>query len=282
MVSVPAPVKRLFDSFPLKTYPATPGSAADGDGAGSDCHRLYVFTDARGAEVGAPSFNPECLKWQVSVSVRTVASNNHASPSGALPFLLPAGDSKPVTAKKMVSWLATQGLTQDATGEHPQVGGSKLDVYIVLVEEKIRRAWVNACYFEPANFSNYARRLYVDTATTCTPVRLALAHQLQAAARSEILRSASTISTAEIEAEAAQAFAALSALLGDNEYFSQVDEDAHRDGEAKPGLFDASVFAYTYWLLDPSLLARNRLGEMLKEHDNLVRHRQRLAQAYFA
>ena len=61
--SVPAPIKRIFDRFPLVTYPSNdlPHSAwSDKRG-----NRLYVFTDAASARHGRPSFNPQCLKWQV-------------------------------------------------------------------------------------------------------------------------------------------------------------------------------------------------------------------------
>ena len=61
---VPPPIKQLFDRFPLTTYPAndlpqrTPSGRAD--------NQLFVFSDAASARRGRPSFNPQCLKWQVS------------------------------------------------------------------------------------------------------------------------------------------------------------------------------------------------------------------------
>jgi hypothetical protein len=60
---VPAPIKQLFDIFPLVTYPINhlPQRAPQ--------HRnapvLHVFTTTEGASIGAPSYNPACLKWQV-------------------------------------------------------------------------------------------------------------------------------------------------------------------------------------------------------------------------
>lgn len=68
--TVPAPVKRLFDKFPLTTYPANEiPQRSQSNGA----NQLFVFTDARGAREGRPSFNPQCLKWQVCPSWRIVA-----------------------------------------------------------------------------------------------------------------------------------------------------------------------------------------------------------------
>lgn len=60
---VPAPIKQLFDRFPLLTYSTNhlphraPNQRKD--------HVLYVFTTDAHAAQGAPSFNPACLKWQV-------------------------------------------------------------------------------------------------------------------------------------------------------------------------------------------------------------------------
>ena len=61
---MPTPIRRLFDKFPLQTYPANelPQRTA-GD---RSQHLLYVFTTPEAARRGDPSFNPSCLKWQVS------------------------------------------------------------------------------------------------------------------------------------------------------------------------------------------------------------------------
>lgn len=61
--SVPAPVKRIFDKFPLVTYPANDLPYCSW--SNRQGNRLFVFTDAAGARHGRPSFNPQCLKWQV-------------------------------------------------------------------------------------------------------------------------------------------------------------------------------------------------------------------------
>lgn len=61
--SVPAPIKRFFDHFPLVTYP--PNDLPQRALSSRRGNRLFVFTDAAGARHGSPSFNPQCLKWQV-------------------------------------------------------------------------------------------------------------------------------------------------------------------------------------------------------------------------
>lgn len=61
--AIPAPLKRLFDRFPLVAYVENelPVRAlrkrAD--------NVLYVFTTGEDALSERPSFNPSCLKWQV-------------------------------------------------------------------------------------------------------------------------------------------------------------------------------------------------------------------------
>lgn len=127
-------------------------------------------------------------------------------------------------------------------------------------------------YLDNDNFNAVARRLYVDPSTTNSTVRAALAAQLQQAARGELLKLSHYIDASDLLAEAGNAFEALSTLLSDNEYFF---------GRSKPGLFDAEVFAYTHLILDENMgWKHNALGQLLKRHDNLVQHRERLLQHF--
>ena len=71
-----------------------------------------------------------------------------------------------------------------------------------------------------------------------------------------------------------KALEALSQLLGDDEFFF---------GERRPGLFDASVFAYTHIFLDESLdWKQKRLQEALEKFGNLVEHRKRIVEGWFS
>ena len=61
--AVPGPLRRLFDAFPLVTYP--PNEAPLRSRPRKDLPSLYVFSTEHDAGHGRPSFNPGCLKWQV-------------------------------------------------------------------------------------------------------------------------------------------------------------------------------------------------------------------------
>ena len=62
--SIPAPVKSLFDLVPVVTY--APNAPPQRGLNPSKVPTLYVFTTDADAAAGRPSFNPRCLKWQVS------------------------------------------------------------------------------------------------------------------------------------------------------------------------------------------------------------------------
>jgi metaxin len=149
----------------------------------------------------------------------------------------------------------------------------KFDVYASLLDHRIRNAWLYQLYLHEDNFARITRRLYINPSTTSSLVRFALASQLQQAARNELLKSSSYIDIFDLETDAENAFDALSTLLSEDEFFF---------GRTTPGIFDASVFAYTHLLLDESMHWKyNRLGQLLRRHPNLVNHRDRLLQQYF-
>jgi metaxin len=123
-------------------------------------------------------------------------------------------------------------------------------------------------YLDEDNFKAVAQRLYVNPSTTSSLVRTALAFQLQQAARDELLKTSSYIDVAALEGDAQNAFEALSTLLAEDEHFF---------GRPNPGLFDATVFAYTHLILDEDMgWKHNRLAQLLRQHTNLVQHRERL------
>jgi hypothetical protein len=145
--SIPAPLKRIFDNFPLITYPENESPLRAPKYR--DQHVLHIFATQDDARNGRPSFNPACLKWQtylkfLDVNFKVVSSTNHASPSGILPFLLPATKASesatpsPVPSNKLKRWLSAQKIIKDME-EHSDI---RSDAYMSLLENLIRKAWV--------------------------------------------------------------------------------------------------------------------------------------------
>lgn len=142
-LAVPAPLRALFNAFPLRVYEPEPLPYRSPDPR-PPRPALYVF--AFDGE-DRPSYNPSCLKWQTflriaGVDVDLVPSNNHASPSGALPFLLPAasdGQTAPLTGEKLLEYAR-----RNASYEPPVVPNHRLEAYRSLLAQSIRPAWVSS------------------------------------------------------------------------------------------------------------------------------------------
>ncbi|KAF2765435.1 hypothetical protein EJ03DRAFT_377826 [Teratosphaeria nubilosa] len=272
---IPQPLKAVFDKFPLVTYgenelPARAPRARDE-------HILHVFTMEQGAKDGRPSFNPACLKWQAyfkfhDIPFCTFVSSNHASPSGALPFLLPGGSSSkdPVPSNKLKKWTASQQPGKQIADPDDL----RFEAYASLIDSRIRVAWLFQLYLNPANASVLGR-LYITPCSSNILVQQAIGHQLRAAAETELIKASAsnTIIEDDILRDAEDAFDALGSLLGNDEWLF---------GQAKPGLADASLFAYTQLILDDGLgWQQNKLADLVRRHGNLVRHQQRIEQVYF-
>ena len=185
-LQTPKPVRILFSHFPLRTLPANPLPQRTLATAARKRHTLFIYTSAASYDDDddarlIPSFNPTCLKWQTymllnDVEFEVVASSNHASPSTALPFVIPAEESPDTRRKASLeksSWDAvgsdrTPGSEVKASGVRPSapVPVSKLEswiheqsgkplgsrnpseklrceAYISLIEHRIRPAWVS-------------------------------------------------------------------------------------------------------------------------------------------
>ena len=187
---LPKPLKELFEKFPLVTYAAN--SDPLGAPSSRNKHTLYVFTSEKGAIDGAPSFNPSCLKWQVSslllltseheltctqaylkfhgTEFRTVSSNNHASPTGVLPFLLPAHasssePSRPIASNRIERWA--QGDNDEAKTNIRAV------THLALINHNLRRAWVrltsNSYHSVDSVLTDRSSISYTSSLTTFLP-----------------------------------------------------------------------------------------------------------------
>ncbi|CAG8958105.1 hypothetical protein HYFRA_00000450 [Hymenoscyphus fraxineus] len=273
--SIPAPIKTLFDFVPVLVYP--PNELPQRAPKPSRIPTLYVFGREEDIASGRPSFNPGCLKWQAFLNIagvkhRLAASSNHASPSGQLPFLIPAANTSntnllPVRSNQLVKYAEDHG------GYVEESTSMRYEAYRSLLDHRIRNAWLYTLYLEPSNFSAVAYPLYVASASSNPLVRASLSHQLRSAAEAELLKNSSIIDIDDLYSEADKAFEALSILLGDDQWFFGCD---------KPTLFDASIFAYTHLLLDEKMgWKEQKLCRALKRRENLVKHRKRLVVAYF-
>ncbi|TGJ82125.1 hypothetical protein E0Z10_g6643 [Xylaria hypoxylon] len=273
--TIPAPLARLFKKFPLLTYPPNELPARSPDIR--HVPTLYVFISDEDALKGLPSFNPSCLKWQTFLKLAGVdfclrSSNNHASPTGALPFLLPPSTPNDTRSQRPI---ATNKLEQygldNGKPKLPESLGTRLEAYESLLDHRIRNAWLYTLYLSPAN-ADLLTNLYITPTTSSRPVRATILYQLKHAAELEILKSTSrdAINPAHLYRGAKEAFRALDGVLGDEEWFFQ---------SAVPGLFDATVFSYTHLILHDGLAWENRrLNDFLKEFPRLVSHRNRIFQ----
>jgi metaxin len=78
----------------------------------------------------------------VGIDLQIVPSNNHASPTGALPFLLPAlpaGTTAPIPLSKLQKWAIEQ-----VHCEEEQQLDVRFEVYASLLDHRIRNAWVRS------------------------------------------------------------------------------------------------------------------------------------------
>ena len=150
----------------------------------------------------------------------------------------------------------------------------KEEAYTSLIDHTIRNAWLYTLYLDQSNFRSVAWPLYVEPSSSNIFVRQAIAQQLQTAAREELLKTMTIIDSGEIYQRAADAFKALSTLLAEDQYFF---------GAEQPGLFDASLFAYTHLVLDDEMGWQTTImRDALSEYDNLVDHRELVLQQYFS
>lgn len=76
----------------------------------------------------------------MGIDFELVPSNNHASPSGFLPFLLPAlpvGTDAPIPSNKLQKWAI-----EEVHCEEEQQLNVRFEVYSSLLDTRIRNAWV--------------------------------------------------------------------------------------------------------------------------------------------
>jgi metaxin len=132
------------------------------------------------------------------------------------------------------------------------------------------------CIYLSQNSTSIAEPLYILPASSNPFVRLTIARELRQAAEKELLKFSTVITAETLYNQAEEAFTALETLLGKDDWFF---------GASKPGLFDASVFAYTHLLLDDNLgkgWLDTRLRDTLMSRKRLISHRNRITSTYFS
>lgn len=232
---MPAPLQRLFDAVPLVTY--GPNELPCRSPGPSDLPTLHVFITEHDAARARPSFNPSCLKWQTFLRIAGVRfhlrpSTNHASPTGALPFLLPplstitnnhstttttttpktnttdkhanarldGRSTRPIPSSRLEAYAAQHGalppptVTSQAPTPQLQSQSRRRQAYQSLLDGALRTAWLYTLYLSPANEA-LLRRWYVDPASRSQLVRDALLRRVRAVAREEVAKSAEGTTT---------------------------------------------------------------------------------------
>ncbi|OBT86079.1 hypothetical protein VE02_05720 [Pseudogymnoascus sp. 03VT05] len=272
--TIPAPIRTLFDLVPLTTYPPNPLPTRSP--TPSPLPTLHIFTSP--SSPTSPSPNPTCLKHQTVLRLAglphtTTSSTNHASPTGALPFLLPPTSSPllpaallPIGAGQILSYAAKQGHPLAARPAHP-----KAKVYAALIDDAIRPAFLHAVYLTPANAS-LPTLLYLRPATSSWLVQTYQSHTLRRAAREQLSIAApgGVVDIDDVYARAAAAFEALAGALEGEEWVL-----GGEGGEVT--MLDAEVFAYTHLVLEEGMgWGDGRLGREVGRWRALVEHRERV------
>ncbi|KAK6514219.1 hypothetical protein TWF506_008622 [Arthrobotrys conoides] len=289
----PAFIRRLFSHFPLITHPVDlpPMSIEDFQLLSTNTttrqhteksinnNTLYSFTDSTDSSIA--SFNPTCLKWQTYLKIRNIpfktqSSNNHASPSGSLPFLVISSQSdrisQTISSPKLGKWIEEHAVGSVNTVD---TDGGDYRAFLSLVEGAIRDAWLYALYIDPTNLSTLTIPKYTAQ-VSLWPVPQILGSQMRQAAIDAIRKSSTSTSPTgtELYSKAIEAFRALSTLLSSDTWFF---------GASEAGMFDAEVFAYTHLLLSLEIGGSGRVVvEGLIGFENLVEHEERIRQRWFS
>lgn len=245
-----------------------------------------------------------------------IPSTNHASPTGSLPFLLPARDStssssavKPIPSSKLYEYALSRSQHAKEQLEQP-AASLRQEAYQSLLDVPLRNAFLYTLYLDPAN-SPLLEKLYIEPASSSSLIRHTLRYQLRRAAEAEILKTTHSVSSGggaqkglvnptEIYRLAGEALDALAGeLSGHGHGYSQGSEGGGEGWffDARgPGLFDVGVFAYTFLMVkffsslsSSSTSATNPtaekerergqlLGDMVKTAGNgeLIRHMNRI------
>ncbi|TLD29512.1 mitochondrial outer membrane protein [Venturia nashicola] len=288
--TIPAPLKRLFDKFPLVTYgdSGLPGGGvhergqSSGDGNGEKggvrgekedaLHAFFSWTDDVEGDGRVASFNPGCLRWQAYLTFRgikfhVVPSNNHASFPSTLPLVASHPDAGPPFVQPVIP---AASLEKWARKSEP--AGMREDVYMSLVEGPIRRAWLYHMYLTP-NFELLTLPSYINSQSKTSLIRAVTSRELRSSAEKALLQYKPVISEHTTYLEAEEAFKSLATYLKE-----QMD-----NGRPPTTLLDAAVFSYVYLLLElnEDIWAHKRLVDVVQKFKSLREHTEVIKKSHF-
>ncbi|KAK4175588.1 hypothetical protein QBC36DRAFT_21833 [Triangularia setosa] len=265
--AIPPPLQKLFNHFPLVTLDPNPLPARSQVlTSASDTHpTLYVFSSDVDALEGKPSINPTCLKWQTLLRLNhlpflTLPSSNHASPTGALPFLLPPRNlsSNPIPSASIPAYISR------FTSTKPPIPTPREEAYLSLLNP-LRLAFLYTLYLTPEH-SPLLQKFYISPSTSSPLLGTVLQSQLSAAASAAVLQSLGLhpqtgtggIDGEELYAEAAEALESLATLLKESPtgwFF----------GRERPEEFDAGLYGYVGIIMEyMDNTPGGRLGQLVR------------------
>lgn len=231
--------------------------------------RLHIFpANLR----GTPNPSPFCVKLETVLRLAGVphevhhATNPADGPKGKLPFIEIEGER--VGDSALILELLKERLGIDLDRGLSDAERAQSHAIQRMLDERLYWVLVHSRWIEEANWP-VVRKCFFDG------MPFPLSSIVPAMARRQVRAALHTQGTGrhsveEIYALGASDLAALSALLGEREFFF---------GD-KPTTADAACFAYLVSILGPDLdspLKAAALG-----HDNLVRHTARLHERYAA
>ena len=169
---------------------------------------------------------------------------------------------------------ATSVFSSSKLESHASRAGTPLpsptQTHLALLDSAVRPAYLHALYLNPLNTPLLTSR-YVPGHVY--PVRASLLASLRSAAEEEVLTSTRSpfVNVAALYSDAEEALSALEDMLEGKAWFF-----------GAPTLFDASVFAYTNFLLEERFVwGDEKLRALLRAFPNLVAHRERILKKYW-
>ncbi|KAK4200711.1 hypothetical protein QBC40DRAFT_339645 [Triangularia verruculosa] len=267
--TIPAPLQKLFNHFPLVTLKSNPLPARSQilTSASDTLPTLYIFSSSADALQGKPSINPTCLKWQTLLRLHhipflTSPSSNHASPTGSLPFLLPPRTTTsphPIPSSSFPAYIS-----RSTNNPHPPPPTPREEAYLSLLTP-LRLAYLHTLYLTPP-YSPLLKKFYISSSTTSFLLGTILQSQLSTAASAAVLQDLNlhpqsgpgAIDLDNLYAEAAEALQSLATLL-------QESPTGWFFGRERPGEFDAGLYGYVGLIMEYMDTPEAKLGGLVRQ-----------------